>query len=77
MCDFLITPAAANAAIVTPCGDRVLVSVRAAIKCCTMDTALAAAVRMVMVGVNLQDFESRHVSWIGFGKVGKRWGVIL
>jgi len=44
MCDFLVTPAAADIPIVTPIVDRVLVSVIAGIKRSSMDTAVAAAV---------------------------------
>jgi len=77
MCDFLVTPATADAPIVTPIVDRVLVSVIAGIKRSSMDTAVAAAVRVVMVVINLESFESRHVFWIGFGEVGKRRSVIF
>jgi len=75
MCDFLITPAAADTVIVTEIVDRVLISVIARIKRSSMDTAVGAAVRVVVVVVNLKDFESRHVFWIGFGEVGKRRSV--
>ena len=56
MCDSLLTPAAANAVIVTPIVDRVLMSVIAAIKPSSMDTAVAAAVLVVVVVLNLEDF---------------------
>jgi len=77
MSDFLVTPAAANAPLVTPIVDRVLISVIAGIKRSSMVTAVAAAVRVVMVVVNLEGFESRHVFWIGFGEVVKRRSVVL
>jgi len=77
MCDFLVTPAAADALLFTPIVDRVLISVIAGIKRSLMDTAVTAAVRVVVVVVNLEDFESRHVFWIGFGEVGKRRSIIL
>ena len=72
MSNFLITPAAADAVIVTPIGDRVLISVIAGIKRSSMDTAVTAAVGVVVVVVNLEDFELRHVFWTEFGEVGKR-----
>jgi len=75
MWDFLITPAAADAVIVTPIVDRVLISVIAGIKRSSMDTAVTAALSVVVVVVNLEDFESRHVFWIGFREVAKRRNV--
>jgi len=77
MCNFLDTPAAAHAPIVTPIVDRVLVSLIIGIKRSAMNPALAAAVRVAMVVVNLEDFESRYVFWIRFGEVGKRRSVDL
>jgi len=77
MRDFLVIPAAADASIITPIVDRVLVSVIAVIKSSSMDTAVAAAVRVVMVVVNLEGFESQHLFKVGFGEVGKRRRVVL
>ena len=77
MCDFLVTPAAADAPIVTPIVYRVLASAVARIKCSLMNTAVAAAVQVVMVVVNLEDFELRHVFWIGFGEMGKRRSTVF
>jgi len=77
MCNFLVTRATTNTAIVTPNVDRVLVSVIAGIKRSSVDTAVPAAVWVNMVVVNLKDFESRYVFWIGFGEVGKRRSVVL
>jgi len=72
MCFCLLTPAAADAPIVTPIVDRVLVPLIAEIKASSIDTAVAVAVRGVMVVVDLEGYESRHVFWIGFGEGGKR-----
>jgi len=77
MWDFLVSPAAAYAPIVISTVDRVLVSLIAGSKRSSMDTAVAAAVGVVMVGVNLKDFKSRDVFWIGFGEVAKRRNDIL
>jgi len=77
MCDFLVTLATADALMVTLIVDRLLVSVIAGIKRCSMDTVVAATVRVVVVVVNLKEFELRYVFWIGFGQVGKRRSVVL
>ena len=58
MCDFLVTAAAADAPIVTPIVYRVLVPVIVGIKRSLMDTAVAAAVRVVVVLVNLESFKT-------------------
>jgi len=76
ICDFLVTPAAADARIVTSIVDRALLCVIAGLKHSSMDPGFAAAVRVVMVVVNLEGFESRPVFWIGFGEVGKRRTVV-
>ena len=77
MCDFLATPAAADAPIVTPIVGTVLVSVIAGITPSSMDTAVAAAVRVVMVVVNVEGFKSKDVFGIRFGEVGNRRSVVL
>ena len=77
MRDFLVTSATADAPIVTPIVDSVPVSAIAGIKLSTMDTAVAAAVRVVVVVVNLEDFKTRYIFWIGFGEAGKRRSVVL
>jgi len=77
MGDFFVTPAAANAPIVIPIVDRVLVSVIAVIKRSSIDTAVTAAASVVEVLVNLEDCESRHVFWIVFGEVGNRRSVVF
>jgi len=40
-----------------------------------MDTSVADAVPVVVVAVNLKNFEWRHVFCNGFREVGKRRGV--
>jgi len=77
MGDFLVTSAAAHGPIVTPIVDMVLVSAIAEIKSRSMDTAVAAPVRVVVVVVILEDFQFRQVFWIGFGAVGRRRSVVL
>jgi len=79
MGNFFLTLATADTPIVTPSVDRVLVSVIVGIKCTLMETAVAAALGIVLVVVNLENlnFESRHVFWIGFCEVCKKTGVVL
>jgi len=77
MSDFFITLVAADAPIVIPSVDRVLVSVIVGMKSSLMDTAVAVAVQVVVVVVNLENFESRHVFWIILAGVGKRREVIF
>jgi len=59
--DLFVTLAAADASIITPSVDRVLVSVIVRIKRRWMDTAVPATVRVVVVVDNLENCESRHV----------------
>jgi len=77
MCDFLVSLAAADAPILTPIVDRILVSVIIGIKRRLMDTTLSTAVGVVLIVVNLEDLGSRQVLWIGFAVVGKRRSVVL
>ena len=71
MSHFFITLAASDALIVTPSVYSFLVSVVVVIKCRRVYTAVDAAVRVVVVVVTHEIFESRHVFWIRFGEVGK------
>ena len=72
-----VAPAATDAPIVTPCIDRVLVSVIGGVKQGLMDTAIAIAVREVAGVFNLVGFKSEHVCEIRFNRVGKRRIVIF
>jgi len=56
--NFFVTLATADAPIVTLVVDSALVSVLAEIKPCLMDTTVAAAVRVVVVLVNLESFKT-------------------
>ena len=67
-----VTSATADAPIVTPCIDRVFVSVVGRVKQGLVDTAIAIAVRAVARVFNFEGFKSGHVFKVGFNIVGKR-----
>ena len=67
-----VTPAAADAPIVTPCIDRVLVPIVGRVKQGLINTAIAIAVGTVTRVFNFEGFKSGHVFEIGFDVMGKR-----
>ena len=69
---FFVTPTAADAPIVTPCIDRVLVSGVGRVKQSLINTAIAIAIRAVTRVFNFERFKSGHVFEIGFNIVCKR-----
>jgi len=77
MCDIFVNLPAADAPIVTPIVDRFLVSAIAGINRSLMNTAVAAAVRVVVFVVNLEDFKSRPGFLMGFGELGKKRTLVL
>jgi len=63
--DFFVTLAAADISIVTPIVHRVLVALIAEIKRSVMNTAVAAAVRVVVVLVHLESFKPETCLLVG------------
>lgn len=77
VCNLLITLALADDPLFTLVVYRVLVSRIARIKRSLMDTPAGTTVQVVVVVINLENFESRHVCWIEFGGVGKTPAMLL